>query len=282
MGQRIEQISGCSATAYTPNKYNSDLVINNCAVPELYYHSGGGVWVQLNASGSTYTAGTGIAISGSNVISNTGDLSATNELNTAALVTGGNLRITDAGGNLDVAVTSIAPVQAVAAGTGISISGTTTRTISSTITQADGSETIVNAGTGVSVSGAGTSGSPYVVTNTGDLSTTNELQTIANTSDATSHTLTLSNTGGSVQLVEGSGVTLTTTGTSGAGVVTIAASGSGIVPIPDVTFRIEGASVDAQDGAVTDTDEIQRVLELTVIEFYLEVINPGTVFTRVP
>ena len=59
-------------------------------------------------------------------------------------------------------------------------------------------------------------------------------------------------------------------------------TGSGIVPIPDVTFRITGASVDAQDGMVTDTDEIQRVLELTVIEYYLEVINPGTIFTRVP
>ena len=51
-------------------------------------------------------------------------------------------------------------------------------------------------------------------TNTGD-------QTIANTSDATSHTVSLSASGGSVQLVEGSNITLTTTGTSGAGVVTI-------------------------------------------------------------
>lgn len=59
-------------------------------------------------------------------------------------------------------------------------------------------------------------------------------------------------------------------------------TGSGIVPTPDVTFRITGASVDAQDGAVVDTDDIQRVLELTVIEQYLEGINPGTVFTRVP
>jgi len=58
-----------------------------------------------------------------------------------------------------------------------------------------------------------------------DGSTTNELQTIANTSDATSHTVTLSNSGGTVQLVEGSNILLTTSGTSGAGVVTIAATG---------------------------------------------------------
>lgn len=60
-----------------------------------------------------------------------------------------------------------------------------------------------------------------------DGSITNELQTVANTSDATSHTVTLSNSGGSVQLVEGSNITLTTTGTSGAGVVTIASTGVG-------------------------------------------------------
>jgi len=57
-------------------------------------------------------------------------------------------------------------------------------------------------------------------TNTGD-------QTLSNTSNATSHTVTLSASGGSVQLVEGSNITLTTTGTSGAAVVTIASTVSG-------------------------------------------------------
>jgi hypothetical protein len=52
-------------------------------------------------------------------------------------------------------------------------------------------------------------------------------QTLANTSDATSHTVTLSATGGSVQLVEGSGITLTTTGTAADGIITIASSGGG-------------------------------------------------------
>lgn len=50
-------------------------------------------------------------------------------------------------------------------------------------------------------------------------------QTLANTSNATSHTVTLSATGGSVQLVEGSGITLTTTGTAADGIITIASSG---------------------------------------------------------
>lgn len=57
-------------------------------------------------------------------------------------------------------------------------------------------------------------------TNTGD-------QTLANTSDSTSHTATLSATGGSVKLVEGSGITLTTTGTTADGIITIASTGGG-------------------------------------------------------
>lgn len=44
-------------------------------------------------------------------------------------------------------------------------------------------------------------------TNTGN-------QTITNTSDATSHTATLSATGGSLKFVEGANITITTTGTS--------------------------------------------------------------------
>ena len=55
-----------------------------------------------------------------------------------------------------------------------------------------------------------------------DGSVTNELQTIANTSDATSHTAILSNSGGSLKLAEGTNITLTTTGTSADGIVTIA------------------------------------------------------------
>jgi len=75
-------------------------------------------------------------------------------------------------------------------------------------------------------------------TNTGD-------QTLANTSDATTHTLTLSATGGSVQLVEGTGITLATTGTASDGIVTITstAGGSGLEAIDEgngVGWRLVG------------------------------------------
>lgn len=114
------------------------------------------------------SAGTGIGVSGSSgtfTVSNTGDLSTTNELNTSFSVSGSNLALTDAGGTINVAVSSIAPVQAVSAGTGISISGTTTRT----------------------------------VTNTGDLSATNEIQTLS----LSGSDLSLSLGGGTVTLPGG-------------------------------------------------------------------------------
>jgi hypothetical protein len=61
----------------------------------------------------------------------------------------------------------------------------------------------------------------------GDGSATNELQELQNTSDATSHTVTLTTAAGSIQLVEGSNITLTTTGTADDGIVTIASTGGG-------------------------------------------------------
>lgn len=117
----------------------------------------------------------------------------------------------------------------------------------------------VSAGAGISVSAA--SGN-YTVTNTGDLSNTNELQTIANTSTSTTHTATLSNSGGSIQLVEGANVTLTTTGTSGDGIVTISSTatdgngiygGSGTVPwnvVPTITNTITFTATDTAGGKV--------------------------------
>jgi hypothetical protein len=67
-------------------------------------------------------------------------------------------------------------------------------------------------------------------------------QTLANTSDATSHTTTLSATGGSVKLVEGSGITLTTTGTSADGIITIASTGGGSGTVTDVAALTLGTT----------------------------------------
>jgi hypothetical protein len=77
-------------------------------------------------------------------------------------------------------------------------------------------------GDGAQIAYGSLSGLPTLPTgtNTGD-------QTLSNTSNATSHTVALSASGGSLQLVEGANVTLTTTGTGSAAVVTIASTASG-------------------------------------------------------
>ena len=79
-----------------------------------------------------------------------------------------------------------------------------------------------------------------VIGNTSGTNTGN--QTLANTSDATSHTVTLSATGGSVQLVEGSGITLTTTGTSADGIITIASTGGGSGTVTSVAALTLGTT----------------------------------------
>jgi hypothetical protein len=109
------------------------------------------------------------------------------------------------------------------AGTGITLAGSSSN---ATITNSAPDQTVAITGSGINVV-TGTYPNFTVTGTEVDGSTTNELQTVANTSDATSHTVTLSNSGGSTKLVEGSNITLTTTGTTADGVVTIAATGDG-------------------------------------------------------
>ena len=112
-------------------------------------------------------------------------------------------------------------------------------------------------------------------TNSGD-------QTIANTSDASSHTVSLSATGGSVQLVEGSNITLTTTGTSGAGIVTIAstASGSGNVSnsgTPTSGQAAEWTSATVVQGvAVTGTGNYVKATSPTLVTPVIGTPSSGT------
>lgn len=54
MGDRIQKTTGCVAPAYTPAKYQSTIVLNSCATPELYEWSGS-AWVCLNCASSGAT-----------------------------------------------------------------------------------------------------------------------------------------------------------------------------------------------------------------------------------
>jgi len=110
-------------------------------------------------------------------------------------------------------------------------------------------------------------------TNTGD-------QTITNSSDATSHTVTLSASGGSVKLVEGSNITLTTTGTGADGVVTIAstASGTGDVVWPASATDNAVARFDGTTGKLvqnTSAVTIGDLWQVTVSGGNIDIANNG-------
>ena len=95
-----------------------------------------------------------------------------------------------------------------------------------------------------------------VITNTSGTNTGN--QTLANTSDSTSHTATLSATGGSVKLVEGSGITLTTTGTTADGIITIASTGGGgtVTSVAALTLGTSGTDLSSSVATGTTTPVI--------------------------
>lgn len=136
---------------------------------------------------------------------------------------------------------------------------TTTTFGRSLLTQADAAATRTTLGLGSLATQSGTFSGTSSGTNTGD-------QAITNSSDASSHTVTLSGSGGSVQLVEGSNITLTTTGTSSAGVVTIASTTNGTVTSVGVTAPAAG--ITASGGPITGSGSITLALanDLAAVE----------------
>lgn len=133
--------------------FNFDANTNELTITD----NGGSLSVNLTSLNNIYTAGTGIDITG-NVITNTGDLSNTNELNSTLLFNNGTniLSLTDAGGTLTADLSSL--------------------------------NTVYTAGAGISIAG-------NVITNTGDLNNTNELITSVNFNN-TNNILSITDAGG--------------------------------------------------------------------------------------
>ena len=154
-------------------------------------------------------------------------------------------------------------------------------------TEVISNQTLLFAGAGIASTSYNATSNTLTITATEvDGSTSNELQTIANTSDATSHTVTLSNSGGTIQFIEGTNISLTTGGTSGAGTLTIASSitdtddqgltigGSG----PTYTIDIDGgSSVTIAGGGITTLSESPaNTLVITSTEVDGSVSNEGS------
>lgn len=268
------------------------------------------------ANGVTYAGGSGITISestssngGTITITNAGDLSTTNEIQTyghsgtttytnTLSLGGGSFSITGAGINV---VSQTAGAVTI---TGTEVDGSITNegilgvgaggaTSSTLVSNTSGANAVtINAAGILSISESTSSngGSITLTATEVDGSTTNELQTLANTSDATSHTVTLSNSGGSVKIVEGSGITIATTGTTLDGIATITAtdasstneiqsiSASGAGPTSyNIDLSLSGGSVTLSEGAginltrsgnditiastITDTDDQGLTIE---------------------
>lgn len=202
-----------------------------------------------------------LALSGMSVISGTltaTDGSTTNEiqrLDTFDIV-GNTLRASLLNDGVPFSSVDLSPY--VNAPTDLSYSGASSPVA---LNSSTGNDVTVTAGTGISLSA--TSGNMTITNSDPDQSTSNELQTLANTSNSTTHTATLSNSGGSLQLAEGTGIGLATTGTALDGIVTVTNTA------PDQTVSITnggGISVTGTYPAFTltaadqsATNEIQAI-----------------------
>jgi len=91
----IDQVAGCSAPLYTPGYNQSTFAVNSCSPPILYQWTGA-AW-EIPNEPEVYTAGTGIAISGGNEISNT----APNIVQTLSIA-GQDLTLSGGGGTVEI------------------------------------------------------------------------------------------------------------------------------------------------------------------------------------
>lgn len=156
---------------------------------ELTLSNGGGTVTLPAGGGSTYTAGTAISITGTApnlVINNTGDVSNTNELQQLSLA-GNTLSLSNTGGSVNIDPSSTNELQVLSlSGNDLSLSNG-----GGTVQLPTGNN--YTAGTAISITGTAPN---LVINNAGDVSSTNELQTLS----LNGNMITLSNGGGTISL----------------------------------------------------------------------------------
>lgn len=211
-----------AALLQVEQKYECSIAFDTVTSKIYVYHAtdpSGSRWDEFTGGGmgSTFIAGTGISISG-DTIYNTGDPSSTNELQ-ALVVAANSVNLSGGGGSVTIA------------GAG----GITPTTVGSTITLTGtvytGNETKVNASTGITVTGSGTTGAPYVVTNTGDVD------------------------GSGTKLTNGANITISGTGTTGSPYTISASPGSVSRPALEV-FTGTGGSYSSSPNFVSDGNAV--------------------------
>ena len=189
----ITEISGCADPAYTPTAFDSPFAINKCDTAQLYYYFSGAWHIVGDGRGGGSGGGgsTNLTFTGSSspfTLANSSGTDVTFAQDTGILLSrsSNQLIIKNSAPDKTVVITGATgtypnfalPLTAVAEGYGVDISGTTTRTVSVDTSQVatpyDVSQAnqTVTAGTGISVNQVGQN---FAVTNTGDLSATNEL-----------------------------------------------------------------------------------------------------------
>ncbi|MGR3218450.1 MAG: beta strand repeat-containing protein, partial [Candidatus Anammoxibacter sp.] len=92
-------------------------------------------------------------------------------------------------------------------------------------------------------------------------------QTLANTSTATTHKVTLSGSGGSLEMVEGTNITLTTTGTGLDGIVTIASTGGSQLSqeeVEDFAFDVTRFGAGVRTLITTVYDDVNNQVDFIV------------------
>lgn len=220
----------------TGQNIQADLLQNGATTGQVYKWNGS-VWAPANDLGTTYTGGTGIDVTGTVITNTDPDQSLTNEPLT---VSDGTDTETLAGQTLTILGVGAVNVDYIPASNQLNITSseidgdvqnegmlgvsTATGNSSGITSNTTGSSTVTIQGTaGILVTESGTT----ITLTAADNSNANELQSFSHASDATSHTATLSNVGGSIQLIEGAGITLTSGGSGIDGTITIASTASG-------------------------------------------------------